>query len=140
MNDFQFSDLSRVSWGPTLKLAAGRGLTTGAIVAVAFLVMGIASTSNGAPSGASLIGMTLAMPFVWAVFGPLVALLYWAAGWIVGKFVPGLGGLIGLASALVICWGDPILYFVNRRYPQLFNIADLRFLNLRPMIFVTYPA
>lgn len=140
MNDFQFSDLSRVSWGPTLKLAAGRGFATGAVFAVAILAMGIAGASRSTPSGASLAGFVLALPFLWAVLGPLLALLYWAAGWIVGKFVPGLGGLITLASALPICWGDPILYFVNRTYPQLFQVADLRFFNLRPMIVVTYPA
>lgn len=140
MSNFELSDLGRVSWMPTLKLAAGRGFVTGGLLSIFLLAGAMSSPLGGLSHGQSQLGTALMAPFAWAILGPALAIFYWAIGWLVGKFVPGLGSLISLASALVICWGDPIIFFLNRAYPRLFNVADLRFFNLRPMIFVTQPS
>ena len=144
MTDFAFSDLGRVHWGSTLKLAVGRAFFAGVVLAVFMLV-----TSASGPAKPP-VGELLAIPFVWAVIGPVFSTGMHFAGRIfffIGDMADGIVETIfGLMAAcllvmgsLLMAAGDPIVYFLNRQFPALFNIADLRFFNFRPMIFITYP-
>ncbi len=110
MNDFQFSDLSRVSWGPTLKLAAGCGPRDRCGIRGRHPRHGDRRREQEHSSGRASRGSSWPCRSLWAVLGPLLALLYWAAGVDRGQvrsrarradYPP--------ASALIICWGDPIL-------------------------------
>ena len=58
---------------------------------------------------------------------------------IVGDVIGMSAGILRIMAALYMCLGDPIVYFLNRAFPALFNVADLNFFNFRPMIFITYP-
>jgi hypothetical protein len=125
MTDFSFSDLGKVHWGSTLRLAAARGFATGVVIGVVALFQGNA--------------MGLLIPFFLAVVGLPLALFYHGVGMLFGMFIPLLGTFIMLAGSLLVCIGDPIVYFVNRQWPALLNIADLGFFNFRPLIMITYP-
>ncbi|SDU00361.1 hypothetical protein [Stappia sp. ES.058] len=129
MSDFTFSDLGRVHWGSTLKLTAARGFFAGLVWAI------ILSFGQTAAPG----GTVIAWPFIWAVAALPLALLLQFVGMIFGAIMPLLGLWFNFIGSLIICIGDPIVYLINRSFPSLLNIADLSFLNFRPMIFITYP-
>ncbi len=126
MSDFSFSDLGRVHWGSTLKLVLARGFASG-------LILALIPISSGALSQA------LIFPFALAVLGMPLALFYFAVGRILGMFIPLLGVFIQFIGGLLTCIGDPIVYLVNRQWPALLNIADLKFFNFQPIIFITHP-
>lgn len=121
---FTFSDLGRVHWATTVKLALARGFCAGLVWAA------IVSTGPMAPQGAQL----LLMPFAWAMVAvPLGLFLQ------VGMLIPLVGGWLSICGALFVCIGDPLVYTVNRSLPAALNIADLRLFNFQPMIFVLLP-
>ena len=128
MQNFTLSDLGRVHWGSTLKLAAGRGFFTGLVIVVVLLVF-----SSGVTPPASLF----AMPLIWGLIAPFFGLFFWAFLSLFG-WLPFTALLLNI-SPLAMCLGDPIVYMINRAYPSAFNIADLQFFNFLPMIFITYP-
>jgi hypothetical protein len=125
---FTFSDLGRVHWGSTFKLAAGRGFFTGLVVVIVMLVF-----AGGQTPPASLFGF----PIIWGILAPLFGIAAWAFFSLLG-FLPFTGILLNISS-LMMCLGDPIVYMINRSFPALFDIADLRFFNFLPMIFITHP-
>ena len=144
MSDFAFSDLGRVHWASTLKLAVGRAFFAGVVLAIFML-----ATSTGGPARPP-VGELLAIPFIWAIIGPVfsagmhfVGRAFGFIGDMAGGIVETVFGLMAVAlmfmGSLLMAAGDPIVYFLNRQFPALFNIADLRFFNFRPMIFITYP-
>lgn len=126
MSDFSFSDLGKVHWPSTMKLVAARGFASGLIVALFPLFNG-------------QIGQALLFPFAMMFLSMPYALLIMFIGKVGGMMIPLVGALMQLVGALVVCIGDPIVYLVNRQWPALLNVDDLRFFNLRPIIFVTNP-
>lgn len=126
MSDFSFSDLGKVHWLSTLKLAIARGFATG-------LVFSIFALAGGN------IGSAFSFPFLMAVVSLPLGLLFNLMGKIGGMLIPIAGLACLLLGSLMVCVGDPLVYFINRQWPRLLNIADLKFFNLRPLIFITYP-
>lgn len=129
MSDFAFSDLGRVHWASTAKLTLARGFMAGLVWAILISV-----GPGGVPPETAL-----AWPFVWAFIALPLALLLQVIGMIFAAFMPLLGLWFTLAGSLFVCIGDPIVYLLNRSFPTLLNVADLRIINFRPMIFITNP-
>lgn len=131
--DFAFSDLSRVHWGSTLKLALSRSFASGIVWAIIFAVTG--HSDMGTPF--------YVMPLIWPLLALPLAATFHFLGMILRAipipFVPLLGLWFQFIGSLLICLGDPLVYLINRSFPALLNIADLGFFNFRPMIFITYP-
>ena len=124
--EFSFSDLGRVHWGSTVKLALVRGFCAG-LVWAPIIVAG-----EGATSG-------IAWPFVWAIIAVPLSLFFQLIGMIIGAFMTLLGLWFRFVASVMVCIGDPIVYLINRFFPALLSIADLSTFNFQPMIFVTQP-
>lgn len=143
MREFCFADLGRVHWPSTLKLVVGRSFFSGLVLSVPVLLWHVshASLHLGAVD-------VLMIPFLWVVLGPLLSLSIWATGLAMGSVeklglagaaLAVLGACATLISSTLMCLGDPIVYWLNRHYPWLFRVANFRFLNVCPLVFVTFP-
>lgn len=132
--DFSFSDLGRVHWGATIKLALVRGFAAGVVWPIIMTAFG-----PPVPSNLESIGIFLIIPFAWAVGAQPYAIIFHVVGRLFGLFIPLLGPFIALVASLMICVGDPLVYILNRYFPRILNIADLRFMDFHPMIFITHP-
>lgn len=55
------------------------------------------------------------------------------------RFVPVAGLWLNVLGSFFVCAGDPLVYVVNRVWPGMLNIADLRLFNFRPLIVVLLP-
>lgn len=133
MSQFVWSDINRVYWPSTTKLAVARGVAAGCVMALFGLMM--------SPPAGEIFSILL-FPIIFAVISlPLSLALRLAA--YVTSFVPLLGGFVALTclffGALLTTIGDPIVYFVNRRWPALFDIADFKFFNLDTLILILQP-
>lgn len=124
-DQFTFSDLGRVYWPSTTKLALCRGFCAGLVWAA------IASIG---PAGSTEIPL-LVVPFVWAFMAVPMGLVLQIAG----MLAPIVGGWLSIIGALFVCIGDPLVYVINRSWPGVLDIADFRLVNFRPMIFVLLP-
>jgi hypothetical protein len=122
-----FTELKNVHWGATVKLALARGFLAGAV-----LILVIVAKEQ------SEVERIFIVPPIWAIVGICSALIFHFVGRIFAMFIPMLGALIMFFGSLMICAGDPILYFINKQWPKLFGITDLKFLNLRPLILVMH--
>lgn len=131
MSDFRFADLGRVYWPSTAKVALARGFASGLVFAVLSLTFGPPS-----PDGA---GAALMWPFGMAVLALPMGLFCHLAGKIAGTFIPLMGAFFLIIGSLIVCLGDPLVYFVNRRWPQLFDVADFGFFNFTPLLFIMHP-
>ena len=131
MNDFRFADLGRVYWPATAKVAVARGFAAGLVFLVLNLVMSGASQIN-------IAGM-LTFPFGMAIFAIPIGLFCHMAGKIAGMFIPLLGAFFSIVGSLIVCMGDPLVYLVNRQFPQLLDVADFGFFNFTPLLFITHP-
>jgi len=127
--EFTFSDLGRVHWGTTIKLSLARGFAAGILWALV--------TSFG--PAAAPVAASLLWPFVWAVIALPFAMSIQLVGMAFGMIIPLLGLFFHFIGSLMMCLGDPLVYLVNRTYPRFLNIADLNFINFRPVIFITHP-
>ncbi len=124
---FTFADLGRVYWPSTVKLALCRGFCSGLVWAAV-----ISLVPDPTPHAEMFL---LIVPLVWMFFAGLVGLALSLSSII----VPIVGSWLNLLGALFICVGDPLVYVVNRVWPGVLNIADLRLFNFRPLIFVLLP-
>lgn len=131
MAEFQLSDLKRVYWPSTAKVAVTRGFCSGLVIAVLQNLM--------APPGSGAAMMFLLMPFGLAVLAIPIGLFCQAAGRVMGMFVPALGAFFSIVGALVVCLGDPLVYLLNRQFPALLDVADFKFFNFTPLLFITHP-
>ncbi|MBK6299270.1 MAG: hypothetical protein IPF48_15890 [Sphingomonadales bacterium] len=133
MSDFRLSDLNRVYWPATAKLAVARGCAAGCVLALLGLVM--SPTSSEAP-------VVLLFPLIVAVVSLPLSLAL-RLGAYVSSFIPLIGGFVALTcllfGALLTTIGDPIVYLVNRQWPQLLDIADFKFFNLDTLILIFHP-
>ena len=126
-----FSDLGRVNWLATLKVALARGFFAGIVWSLL-----VSITPSSEPT--TLLA-TAAFPFGWAIFAIPTAFFVLGVGWIGGMFVPLFGAMCNLIGSALVCVGDPIVYVLNRTFPSLLNIADFKFVTFEPMLFITHP-
>lgn len=133
MGEFRISDLNRVYWPTTAKLAVARGFAAGCVLALVGLIM-------SPPAGE--LAAIFAMPFVIAAISLPISLALRLAAYI-SSFIPYLGGFVALTclffGALLTTIGDPIVYLVNRRWPELLDIADFKLFNLDTLIMILQP-
>ena len=129
MHEFAFSDLGRVLWGTTVKLALARGFAAGIVWTVL-----VSFGPTPVPIEAILI-----WPILWSVCAIPLSLTIYVVALAVGSIVPLLGTFLTFFGSLFVCAGDPLVYTLNRHAPYILNVADLGFFNLRPVVFVTYP-
>lgn len=128
-SSFSSSDIKRVIWGATFKLAIARGLSAGIVFSIIFPFSGAASSI-----AEGLLGV-LVIPIVWGTVGvPLAMLLHF-----IGMLLPVAGGWVQFCGALLVAVGDPLVYLLNRSKPHLLNIDNFSFFNLQPMIFILQP-
>lgn len=131
MSDMTFSDLGRVHWLSTLKVALARGFFAGLV----WLVV----TSLG-PSATERSVLEMAMfPLMWMVLAVPLALFVQGVGWIGGMIIPAFGLFCTVLGSAIVCVGDPFVYILNRMVPQLLDIADFKIMNFQPMMFITHP-
>ncbi len=131
MSEFQFADLSKVVWPATIKLALARGFFSGLVIAI---IQNILLADQAGAASAFLI-----MPLGMAVLGIPLSLFCMLAGRVASLFVPALGLFFIVIGSLAVCLGDPLVYLLNRQFPALLDIADFRFFNFIPLIFITHP-
>jgi hypothetical protein len=132
MSDFALSDLKRVYWPATGKIAVARGFASGLVFAVINLFM--------LPTyDASTIGGLLFFPIAMAVFAIPLGLFCNLCGRVAGAFIPLMGAFFNIIGSLIVCLGDPLVYFLNRKFPALFDVADFKFFNFTPLLFITHP-
>ena len=131
MNDFRFADLGRVYWPATAKVGLARGFASGLMWLLLNLVL-----SGG--QGANLAGI-LVLPLGMAVLAIPMGLFCHLAGRIAGAFIPLMGAFFNLVGSLMVCLGDPLVYFFNRRFPHILDVADFGFFNFTPLLFITHP-
>ena len=133
---FRLSDLQRVQWLPTLKLAVGRGVASGLVITLLMLLSG--GLKEAGVGGA--VGFLLMWSLTSFIGAPGVALMIRATNAVFMGMGLGIavlaGNLILLMLSLAIACGDPIIYLINRRWPQLFEVADFKPFNMQLTIFV----
>jgi hypothetical protein len=127
-------DLGKVQWAPTLKLALGRSIASGLVIT---LLMGL---SGGYQNLAALMGFFLSWGLTSFIGAPMTALMIRGLNMVFAGMGLGIavlaGNIILSMLALLVACGDPIIYFLNRRFPGLFDVADFKVFNLQLTIFV----
>lgn len=134
----KLKNLKNVAWGPTLKLSFWRGMASGAVLTliVPFLAY-----------GGSLPERLLMAPVIGLAWGltawygaPLNYILWRAIGAVLGPLTLGIGYLIANFALLVLAGtmslGDPIIAYINRRSPHIFQVGDYPLFSLKSMIFI----
>jgi hypothetical protein len=133
MNQFQLSDLSRVYWPATGKLAVVRGFAAGCV----FVLLGLMVSQATSDMFSALL-----LPIAFAVVSLPLSLAL-RLGAYVTSFIPFLGGFVALTclffGMLLTTIGDPVVYFVNRRWPEFLDIADFKFFNLESLLLIFHP-
>ncbi len=121
------SNLRKVIWGDTLKLALLRSLSGGLSLGVLGLFI---RPPNYGPYDMLLAG-PIGVPilyFVWLPFGLVCGRLSEAG-------VP-FAGLGSLPLIFFVLTGDPLLYVLGKSKPGLIPISDFKFLNFVGIIFI----
>lgn len=72
------------------------------------------------------------------IVAPLYYLMVKAVGRVLGgiPFVTLACNLLLLATAVLVAIGDPIVFAINKRFPELLDVADFKFFNLVTAIIV----
>lgn len=128
-NSSGFSELGRVRWWPTLRLALGRGFATGLVGAVILPLL------NGGPYAQEAV----MIPLYWTVLAVPTAMMLTLIAKGFGAVVPIMGAGVMIVASLFVCLGDPLVYVINRTFPRLFGIADFKFFNFSPLLYILSP-
>ena len=130
MTDEITTGLGPVNLAATLKLSLARGLAAATIWCVVMLFM-------QAPPSAIPVQFIQLVPAI-AIGAPLYHLLIRGVRSVLGglPFVKIVCDCILFITALIVAIGDPIVFAVNKRFPELLGIADVKLFNLVPAIFV----
>ena len=133
-----FSDLRDVDWIATLKLAGIRGFASALVLVVAAAMLGMFSGPAGGGFG-SAIGFLL----FWTFGASIGGICYI---WMLRAISATLGSAVGIVVTvctimqflvvLLVAAGDPLVYFFNRSFPQILDLADFKLFNLVAVIFV----
>src|SRR5688572_12346118 len=115
MTGMTMSDLGRVQWLPTLKLALARSVASAAVLTVVMALFG------GQQGAGALFGFFLYWAVASAIAVPLTSLAIKAVCAMMAAMGLGIGVLAGnimlFFLALAVASGDPIVWLVNRRFP-----------------------
>lgn len=92
---------------------------------------------GSAPIGA-ILAFFIPMALVIAIGAPLYHFMIRGIRSVLGglPFVGLACNLILILCSLVVAIGDPIVFAVNKRFPELLGLADFKPFNLFPAIFV----
>ena len=123
--------LRDTDWDLTLRVALTRGFFTGIVI--------VALSFFGSAPPLWLIPL---IPPMWALAAvPLGLFLNVVA--LAISMIPGSGIVVGatmLVGSLAVCAGDPAVYLLNRTYPGLLAVRDMKLFNFSPMFFVLKPS
>lgn len=132
------SELRNVDWAATLKLALIRGFASALVLVVVGGMLGMFSGPQGGG-----IGGALGFLFFWTVGASVGGIFYI---WMLRAIAATLGKAVGIVVTvstimqflvvLMVAAGDPLVYFLNRSYPQLLDLADFKLFNMVAVIFV----
>jgi hypothetical protein len=131
MTDTSSTGLGSVDWGATAKLTLVRGLSSAVVLCAA------ATTMKGIPIG-DIPGLFVQLVIAITIGAPLYHLIVRGIRSILGSlpFVSLACSLILLACSVMVAIGDPIVFAINKRFPELLGIADFKLFNFVPAIFV----
>ncbi len=131
MAESSSQDLESVDWAATAKLTLARGVASATVWSVVVIIARLL------PSGA-LAGFFMQMVLVIAIGAPLYHLLIRGVRAVLGglPFVGLICNFMLFATSLIVAAGDPIVFAFNKQFPHILGIADFKFVNLVPSIFV----
>lgn len=133
MTDITFRELGRVAWGPTMKLAYARSTASSLVIT---LLMTLFAGMPLALAPVYFFALALTFP----LGGPMYYFMFKALGTIFGPMTLGVATLVFnillYMVALIAAAGDPIVYYLNRRYPELLDVSDLKPFNFKITMFV----
>ncbi len=140
MDQFSFADLRRVHWPATAKVGLARGFASGLVFLVINLIM---ASADASVTWSDILYTIVMLPLSFAVFAvPMGLALLWM-GRALDSLLPGFGQLLGAffmaIGSLMVCLGDPLVQFFNRRFPHALDVPDFRFFNFTQLVFITYP-
>ena len=125
------SELQGVVWGSTARLALVRGVIAGCIWSVLIPLYFDVPFSEYL---ATIFIITVGMPFSYVFLRFLNAILGWLAIYAI------VLNLVSKIYSIAICVADPIIYFINKRYPHVFNVPHFGIVNFYMLILVKDPA
>jgi hypothetical protein len=133
---FSNINFKAVQWKPTLILHALRAFCAGLVWAIVLLFAG--GTAGGGPSWWS---MPVMFPLAYILAFPFYLLV---AKMFLAFMGDGLGqlavGLVMLIFAVGIAVGDPLVYLLHKKRPDLVPTETFRLVNLVAVLFVLDPA
>lgn len=124
--------LSGVQWGQTMLLGLARAVSA---FLVWFIVLFFVFDTTMEAIG--VVGVFL-------LFMPLYYFMFRGMALLIGAFLPWgrtLFAAIPVIFSVAICVGDPIIYFVNRAQPSVFNVdaKDFKIVNFAAFILIYGP-
>ena len=94
--------------------------------------------ASGIPPGGSIPGFFLQTVLGIAIGAPLYYLMVTGVAKVLGglPFVTLACNLLLFATAVLVAIGDPIVFAINRQFPDLLGVTDFKLFNLVTAIFV----
>lgn len=123
-------DLGRVDGVATAKLALARGLASAPVWCVVALAMKV-------PFGSLPVLFIQLVPAI-VIGAPLYHLIVRGVRAVLGglPFVGLACNLMLLACSLGVAIGDPIVFALNKQFPELLGVTDFKLFNLVPALLV----
>lgn len=133
MSLFPNIDFKAVQWQPTLQLHLVRSFSAGVVWAVVMLLNG---------SGAEALGAPFLFPLMYFIGMPIYLGLAKGAAAIMGPdgWGPAIVGFTTLIFAIGIVVGDPVVYFLDKKWPQLVPVETFKVVNFVVVLFVYPPS
>lgn len=126
MSIFPSIDFKNVQWKPTLQLHLIRSVAAGLVWLVIFLF---------ADRTAPWWGMPVILPFIYFLGLPIyLGIAKIAAAF--GDMGKAFGGFIILVLAIGILVGDPLVYVLHQKRPDLVPVERFKFVNFATILFV----
>ena len=114
-----------INWVRTLLLSLFRCYTTGLVISAAL------SFHSGVEFGTIMF-----LPFLWVAVALPLSMAFHFLCIHIRKLMGEWARIPTSVAALITCLGDPVVYALNRVWPELFHAPDLRPFNLQPVILV----
>lgn len=128
-----FKDWNRIYWKDTIRLNFARAVCVTPIIFIVFLVAVI-----GGGDSPALLLIALLWPVLYFVFVPFIMLFFSLLFIVFGDICePLIWIFFYWISLFVISLGDPILFLLRKRKPNLVPpVNDFRFINFKLVLFV----
>ncbi len=128
-------EFKSVDWKATLLLHLVRSGSAGVLWATVALLAGAAGSGVW-------WAMPVLMPVMYFIGMPMYLFIAKIVASMLGGdgFGPAIVGLMALAFALGIVVGDPIVYVLHKKWPELVPVEHFAFFNLVVVLFVYPPA